>query len=264
MLIQDRDEKPSNDCGFPPGRFVLRSMSCGRVLDVASDSVQDGSPMILWPEKDSSLVESFRRPEAGNQVFFIDTTGALCAHASGHALDVENGRLVLRHRRPLTQPYPNTYSHPLPRFRYNGATGVLTVEFENDPAFAGGTVWRAQTFHLTAIPRRRPRTLFDGATDALASAFRTPLSFIGGSPISAVDPITAGTDDAFNLREDEVEEQDRGEDAEVDDDPARDRDVRVVGLTPEELRELTPKACARRRWEVLPLRVSAARNSKPS
>lgn len=58
MLIQDRDEKPSNDCGFPPGCFVLRSMSCGRVLDVAADSVQDGAPIILWPEKDSSLVES--------------------------------------------------------------------------------------------------------------------------------------------------------------------------------------------------------------
>jgi hypothetical protein len=47
----------SNDCGFPPGYFVLRSVSSGRMLDVSSDSFQDGSPIILWPEKDNSLVE---------------------------------------------------------------------------------------------------------------------------------------------------------------------------------------------------------------
>lgn len=185
-------------------------------------------------------------------------------HSYSFRRPIADGRLVLRHRRPLTQPYPNAYSHPLPRFRYDGATRLLTVEFENDPAFAGGTAWRAQTFHLTMLPRRRPRTFIDEATNALTSAFRAPLSFIGGSPISAVDPTAAGTDDAFNLREDEVEEQDRGEDTEVDDDPARDRAVRLVGLTPEELRELSNKAWARRRWEVLPLRVSAARHSKPS
>lgn len=56
--IKDNDEKTtSNDCGFPPGCFVLRSVSSGRMLDVSSDSVEDGAPIILWPEKDNSLVE---------------------------------------------------------------------------------------------------------------------------------------------------------------------------------------------------------------
>ncbi|KAI9507809.1 hypothetical protein F5148DRAFT_1201869 [Russula earlei] len=262
--MQIKEKATFNDHGFPLGCFVVRSVSSGRMLDVASDSVQDSSPIILWPEKDNCLVESFRRPEAANQVFFIDNNGALCARASGHALDVEDGRLVLRHRRPLTRPYPNAYSHALPRFRYDGATGRLTVEFENDPAFAGGTAWQAQTFYLTALPRRRPRTLFDGATDVLASAFLAPLSFLSNSPLPlpAHDPIAAGTDDSFNLREDEVEEQDRGEDAEIDDDPARDRAVCVIGLTPEEHPELSDKAWVRRQWEVLPLRASAARSSK--
>ena len=87
MLIKEEDKKtPSNDHGFPSGPFVLRSASSGRFLDVASDSVEDGSPIILWPEKDNSLVEgkslvdpetfymnltkciAFRRPEALNQV----------------------------------------------------------------------------------------------------------------------------------------------------------------------------------------------------
>ncbi|KAH9065619.1 hypothetical protein EDB87DRAFT_1592050 [Lactarius vividus] len=263
MLIKERDEKvSSNDYGFPPGCFILRSVSSRRLLDVASDSVHDGAPIILWPEKDSSLVEGFRRPEAGNQVFFIDASGALCARASGHALDIENGRLVLRHRRPLTQPYPNAYSHPLPRFRYNGATGLLTADFECDPAFAGGTAWRAKTFYVTAVPRRRPRTILDGASDALVSAFRNPFSLLAGVAVPA--PTAAGTDDTFNLREDEVEEQERGEEAEVDDDPARDRAVRVIGLAPEERHELSDRAWARRRWEVVPLRATAARNSGPS
>jgi len=108
MLVKEGDEKAlSNDHGFPTGRFLLRSVSSGRLLNVASDSVQDGAPIILWPEKDNSLVEGFRRPEAGNQVFFMDTNGVLCGCASGHSLDVEGGRLVLRHRRPVTLPYPN-------------------------------------------------------------------------------------------------------------------------------------------------------------
>lgn len=173
----------------------------------------------------------------------------------------KGGRLVLRHRRPLTQPYPNAYSHPLPRFRYNGNNGRITIEFEHDPAFAGGTAWRTQIFYLTVLPRRRPRTLLDGATDALTSAFRAPLSLFG---VPSLDSTAAGTDDTFNLREDEVEEQDRGEDAEVDDDPARGRAVRVIGLTAEEHYELSDKAWARRQWEVLPLRTTAARNSRSS
>lgn len=98
----------------------------------------------------------------------------------------------------------------------------------------------------------------------LTSAFRTPLSFLGVPSLPALDPTAAGTDDTFNLREDEVEEQDRGEDAEVDDDPARNRAVRVIGLTAEEHYELSDKAWARRQWEVLPLRTTAARNSRLS
>lgn len=94
MLVKDGDgdEKESfNDYGFPPGYFVLHSVSSGRMLDVSSDSVQDGAPLILWPEKDNSLVEGksllaydtdtphtrltgrigLRRPEALNQVSML-------------------------------------------------------------------------------------------------------------------------------------------------------------------------------------------------
>ncbi len=58
MLTKEGDERASfNDYGFPPGCFVLRSVSSERMLDVCSESVEDGTPIILWPEKDNSLVE---------------------------------------------------------------------------------------------------------------------------------------------------------------------------------------------------------------
>jgi WD repeat-containing protein 23 len=177
---------------------------------------------------------------------------------------ITDGRLVIRHRRPLIQPYPNAYSHPLPRFRYDSHMGRLSVQFENDPELAGGTAWRAKTFYLTALPRPRPRTILDDATNVLASAFRAPLSLFGSPSIPGHDSTAAGTDDSFNLRQEEVEEQDRGEDAEADDDPAHDRAVRVIGLTRQEHLELSGKAWARRQWEVLPLRSTVARYSTSS
>jgi len=57
VIMKDEEKASSNDYGFPPGCFVLHSVSSGRMLDVCSDSIQDGTPVILWPEKDNSLVE---------------------------------------------------------------------------------------------------------------------------------------------------------------------------------------------------------------
>ena len=72
---------------------------------------------------------------------------------------------------------------PHPGFRYNAATGLITVEFECDPAFAGGTNWRAKTFYVAGVRCRRPRSILDGASDALPSAFRNPFSLL---PITLV------------------------------------------------------------------------------
>jgi DDB1- and CUL4-associated factor 11 len=181
-------------------------------------------------------------------------------------LGVVDGRLVLRHRRRVTQPYPNAYSHPLPGFRYERGPKRIIVDFDNDPEFAGGTAWRAKIFDLVALPRPRPRprTLLGNVTSVLPSALRSPLTLFSGPPIPAHDPIAAGTNDTSNLRQKEVEEQGHGEVAEDDDDPAHERDVRVIGLTPEGQSELSPKAWTRREWAVLPLRNTAARYSTRS
>ena len=92
------------------------------------------------------------------------------------------------------------------------------------------------------------------------SALLNPL-FLTGTQTAAPGRTAAITDDTFNQREDEMEELEQGGETEVDDDPARDRAVRVVGLTPEENHELSDKAWARRRWEVVPLRTTATRNA---
>lgn len=44
--------------GFPAGYFIIRSIACNRVLDVTQDDIEDGTEIVLWPEKETSLVES--------------------------------------------------------------------------------------------------------------------------------------------------------------------------------------------------------------
>jgi hypothetical protein len=44
--------------GFPSGYFVIRNVANGRLWDVGGDDVEDGIEILLWPEKDKSLVES--------------------------------------------------------------------------------------------------------------------------------------------------------------------------------------------------------------
>jgi DDB1- and CUL4-associated factor 11 len=43
--------------GFPPGYFTIKNVATSRLLDVQSDEVEDGTPVILWPETETSLVE---------------------------------------------------------------------------------------------------------------------------------------------------------------------------------------------------------------
>lgn len=73
--------------GFPAGYFVVKNVATGKLLDVESDMVEDGTPLILFPETENSLVEGayrvhwsdaslllttlrtgMRKPESDNQV----------------------------------------------------------------------------------------------------------------------------------------------------------------------------------------------------
>lgn len=44
--------------GFPPGYFVIHSLAIDKVLDVAGDSLEDGTDVLLWPATEYSIVES--------------------------------------------------------------------------------------------------------------------------------------------------------------------------------------------------------------
>lgn len=51
--------------GFPLGYFIIRSLATGRVLDVPASSIEDGIELVLWNEKEVSLVEGSRDVASG-------------------------------------------------------------------------------------------------------------------------------------------------------------------------------------------------------
>jgi len=252
--------------GFPAGYFVIRSIATQRLWDVEADEVEDGSEIALWPEKDNSLVEGLRNPEANNQVFFVDTSGALCSRSSGHAIDIEGDRLVLRHRRPVSLPFPNAYSHPLPKFSYDNKTRQIAVAFASVPTYLSTNtngpdtsgMWRDKIHIISSVPRRKPRTFVDDASEYLSAGVSNAFSFLSGGSA----PMQARPDEVFDgdidLNDDEVLEQEKGEEAEVDDSPDLIRRLHMISMSQADLDASGPKAQMRRQFEILPLRRSIA------
>lgn len=145
--------------------------------------------------------------------------------------------------------------------------------------------WKQKCYLLTSIPSRKPRTFVDDAADFFvsgASFLTSPLaSFSFAGPSTEPDHYYAGTgaphkgeEDAkalservslehvsaghFDLREDEVVEEERAEETEVDDNPDLMRRVRIVGYRRQT--ELpNSKARDRKRWEILPIRKERRR-----
>jgi len=261
-----------NTYGFPPGYFLIRSLATNRLLDVTQGSTEDGTEIILYPQTESSLVETMRSPESDNQVFFIDNSGHLCSRSSGHAVDVEDERLVIRHRRPVTHPFPNAYSHPLPRFSYDSETKSINVHFAADPAYHASAVravtvalsaWKDKNYLLSSLPLRRPRTIMDDASEIITSAVSSPITAFFGSlsprPRATADEVFSSGD--IDLREDEILEQDRSEEGEVDDSPEKYRKIRVVSISKEDLQASGEKTRARKQWEVIQIRAGRNRFS---
>ncbi|PIL31835.1 hypothetical protein GSI_06539 [Ganoderma sinense ZZ0214-1] len=250
-----------NTYGFPQGYFILRSLATDRVLDVAQGLLEDGTCVILWPMTETSLVESMRKPDSNNQVFFIDTSGALCSRSSGHAIDVQDEGLVLRHRKPVTYPFPNPESHPLPRFAYHPSTREITVTFAFDPSYPASPtsrresadgVWKTKTYYLSSVPVRKPPTLIDNASALLTAAVAGGMSLFGPTRTNATPEEVF--DGQIDLNESDLAEQDRNEAEEIDDSPDWLRPVKAIGLMTEETVGASDQAKLRRQWEILPLR----------
>ena len=190
-----------------------------------------------------------------------------------------DGKLVLRHRRPVSFPYPNGYSHPLPRFSYSQTTGEIEVTFESDPTYPPpnrqpSEAWKNKRYMLTSVPLRKPRTIIDDASEFLSTAITAPLtglsnifSFGGADPGGHADELTAARpeevfDGEIDLREHEIVEEERGLEGEVDDSPELGRKVVVVGIAADELQGAVSRpANARRTWTVHPLRRLNAKTS---
>ncbi|KAG7099729.1 hypothetical protein E1B28_001546 [Marasmius oreades] len=264
MTTIDPEIDASGTNGFPEGCFIIRSATNrSRVFDVAGSATHDGAKLILWTIKESSLVESRRDPSANNQVFFIDDSGALCCKSSGHAVDIEGDNLVLRRRRPLTRPYPNRLSHPLPNFFYSPETKEITVAFLCDPRFHASSACRGgsnQIHLLTSKPKRRDPNLFDTASNFLNDTLTASVSLFGGQAKISAEPGALAAIGA-ELSEDEILPEDQGEEAEVDDSPDPMREICMISIKKrtEDDQGLVAKARTRRKWLVEAISATDAR-----
>jgi hypothetical protein len=154
--------------------------------------------------------------------------------------------------------------------------------------------WKNRVYLLTALPSRKPKTLLDDAAaffSSTASILTTPLATMhsfsfpfssGGAPSSPPGDGGGGiggghhTQSAgggsgvvrlhiesgeYDLRENEIVEEERAEAEEVDDNPEPVRQVKVYGFRPRDLAEGAgnPRARERRRWEIVPIRKERRR-----
>ncbi|KAL0570843.1 hypothetical protein V5O48_011115 [Marasmius crinis-equi] len=272
-LSMTANDGPSTN-GFPEGYFIIRSAANKRVLDVGGGAAHDNAEILLWPSKESSLVESRRNPAANNQVFFVDEAGALCSKASGHAVDIEDEKLVLRRRRPITRPYPSHLSHPLPKFSYSEETQEISVTFLCDPNYydsrsidysTSDATWKNKIHLLVSKPKPRNSNIFDAASNFVNNTIASGAYSLfggGGQRAIAAEPGALAAIGA-ELGEDEILDEEQGEEAELDDSPDPLRRVRMITTHKRTVddRNLVHSARNRRRWLVELVSASDARTS---
>jgi hypothetical protein len=163
----------------------------------------------------------------------------------------------------MSFPFPNAYAHPLPKFTYHPESGQISINFECDPSFptVSNGAWKNKTHLLVNVPMRKPKSIIDNATEFLSSAITTPLSFLSGQPATTKSAPEEVFNGQIDLGEDEVLEEDRGEEAEVDDSQELLRRVIMIAVSKkaEDENAMSPKAINRRRWQVVPLRTTDKR-----
>jgi hypothetical protein len=181
-------------------------------------------------------------------------------------------RLVLRHRRPVSYPYPNAFSHPLPQFWFSAGTKQILVRFLCDPTFPDlppdsppPINWQNKSYLLSSVPASKPRTFLEDASEAFSSFAANPLSpissFFGALPRSSSTAEEVLESD-IDLREEEVMEEDRGENEEADDSPEPLRRIRLLTIDGELEQNLTDATKLRRTFEAIPLRRNRASYSR--
>ena len=118
-----------------------------------------------------------------------------------------------------------------------------------------------KSYTLASIPMSQPRSVIDDASSLLSSAISSPFSFLsglaGGERLKSTPE--AVFDGEIDLNYDQILEQDRGEEGEVDDSLERHRQVRVLAIDVKE--NLGEHAKLRRKWQVISLRAVPAQRT---
>ncbi|KAF5368500.1 hypothetical protein D9758_002148 [Tetrapyrgos nigripes] len=158
-----------------------------------------------------------------------------------------------RHRRPVLSPYPNAFSHPLPKFIFSKETGEISVHFSCDPSYPPSSsppsdAWREKSYLLASIPKRKPKGKIGRAFSVFSSS----------SSQSTLDDMAQS---GIELGDDEILDEDRGEEGEVDDSTDLLRDVRMLTIADKKNsdKHLLEKARNRRKWQIIQLRSMNAR-----
>jgi len=157
----------------------------------------------------------------------------------------------------------------LPKFRFDSQTREIAIEFDHNPAYLlsstdtdkdGSGSWRNEAHYLVSQPLRKTRTIIDDASEIITTAISSPISFFSDTfsrkSISNPKEIFDGN---IDLKEEEIVDEDRGQEDEVDDSPEIGRHVRMVSVIEDNEGELSNRAQRRRQWVVTPLRRLNAR-----
>lgn len=138
------------------------------------------------------------------------------------------------------------------------------MSFSCDPTYpppgsAASNAWRRSRYILSSVPMKRPKSFIDHASTFLSATVAAPFSLLAGSistqPKSTPEEVFDGN---IDLAEDEMLEQDRGEEGEVDDSPEPHRNLRLLSIGPGGAPPEGTNARKRRQWSVSALRRSTA------
>ena len=171
--------------------------------------------------------------------------------------------MVVRHRKPVIQPYPNESSHPLPRFTFEPSTGMIRICFSCDPSYpphstSPSNLWRERDYVLGALSKPRPKSLVDSAADFFSSAAALVSFNPFGAP-SSESSTAHVADGQYDLRDEEILEEERIADEQDDSSPEPRREVRMLtfpmGWMDKDERK-DPRGCERRKWEIVSLQSS--------
>ena len=119
--------------------------------------------------------------------------------------------------------------------------------------------WKEREYILTSVPQARPKSFLENTSNFFASAVsKIPLGPAFGAPAVASSSAHINTGE-FDLRQEEIMEEERAAEEEADDSPEPAREVKMLNLPLGSLeKEKNTMAAERRKWDVIP--VLANRN----